>query len=284
MAGEKMYNEDQMTEYKDFHKDPNISKKDFFAKIYREIAAFANASGGKIIVGKEDKTGIEHKQPENIYTWLENDVLTTAINAISDNLIVFSSRREENIVIITVDESHDVISASSDAKGINKGDCFTRENHESVKIQGERLKKLIEKKMLSDEKKTNALRKIVHFKFANGMNHAEKMNIFDSLFVSFESSEKYLNTVFDVLVMNEFLGSYKLPLSKYSTMQMHLAVMAFKKQNAPHTVSQNNSIFEKMMKSDHIRESFFKSQRDEILCNPQLKFYILEHKGVVDGI
>ncbi len=276
--------EGQFIEYKDFHKDPKLNEKSMLAKLFREISAFANASGGQIIVGKEDKTGIENEQPVNVYKCLDNDRLTSSINKMSDNLIVFSAHRKGNLIVIKIKESDDVISAISDAKGINKGDCFIRENHESVKIQGEKLKKLIEKKLLSEDKKTKALRKIVHYKMNNNMNHANQMNIFDSMFVLLESPYKYINVVFDALVKNEFLGAYRLPLSKYSTMQVSLDVFDSKLTYQHQLVKNNNDAFNKIMESVHTRESFFKAQRDEVLCSPQLKVYILEYKGVIEGL
>lgn len=276
-----MSTEGHFIEYKDFHKDPKPNEKNILAKLFKEISAFANASGGEIVVGKEDKTGDEYKQQDEVYQWLENDRLTSTINKMSDNLIVFSSHRNGDLIHINIEESDDVISAISDYKGISKGDCFTRENHEAIKIQGEKLKQLIERKLLSEDKKTKALRKIVHYKFSNNMNHANQMNIFDSMFVSYESKQDYLNTVFDALVQNEFIGNYKLPLSKYSTMQMHIDIFAMKTENKSQLLTDNKNTFEKMMKSEHIKESFFNALKDEALLSPQLRNYIFEYKSII---
>ena len=275
--------EDHFIEYKDFHKEQNPSKKAVLANLFREISAFANASGGEVIVGIDDKTKGENVQPDCVYDWLENDRLTTAINKLSDNLIVLSSHREGNLVRIKVSEAEDLISAGVDTLDINKGDCFVRENHESIKAQGERLRRLLEKKSLSADGKFRALRKIVHYKISNGMSHAEKLNVFDSIFVSLNSPHDYINTVFESLMMNEFVFGYKLPLSKYSTMQMHLHIMDAKTVNPSPYIENNRQTFDRMMSSDHVRESFFSAHLEEVLCSPQLKAYVLENKEVVEG-
>lgn len=276
--------EGQLIEYKDFHREPNPNEKTILAKLFKEISAFANASGGRIVVGKEDKTGTEYTQPNKVYEWLENDRLTTSINKMSDNLIVFNSQKSGLLITITVEESDDVISAISDYKGINEGDCFLRENHEAIKVQGGKLKKLIEKKLLSEDKKTKALRKIVHYKMNNNMSHANKMNIFDSMFITINSPHEYINFIFEAIVKNEFLASYKLPLSKYSTIQMSLELLDSKLTHQQMLVKSNDSIFNKMMESDHTRESFFKAHKDEVLFSPQLKSYIHEYKGVIENL
>lgn len=279
-----MCREHHDVEYKDYHKDIDPKEKNILAKLFKEISAFANSSGGEIVVGKEDKTGDEYKQPNCIYTWLENDRLTTSINKMSDNLIVFNSLRVGDLIIIKVKESEDVISAIADSKDVNKGDCFVRENHESIKITGNKLKKLIEKKLLSEEQKSNALRKIVHYKMSNNMSHANQMNIFDSLFVSLESPHSYINMVFDALVKNEFIGSYRLPLSKYSTMQMHLETFAIKKVFNSELIKNNSDAFNEMMQSKDIKNSFFIAYKNDVLNSPQLKAYIHEYKGLIEGL
>lgn len=270
-------------EYKDYHREESPSEKAVLAKLFREVSAFANASGGEIVVGKEDKTGKETVQPDCIYNWLENDRLATSINKMSDNLVVISSIRKEKLVHIRVQESDDVISAQSDTKGINKGDCFVRENHESIKVQGNKLKSLLEKKSLSEDKKLRALRKIVHYKMSNGMSHAQQINIFDSLFVSVSLPHDYINVVFDAWMKNEFIMGHRLPISKYSTMQMHFEICDKKFADAT-LIQKNREAFDLMMNSNHTRECFYSAHLDEVLCSPQLKAYILEYKAVIEGL
>ena len=106
------------------------------------------------------------------------------------------------------------------------------------------------------------------------MNHAQKMNIFDSMFISVELPRDYVSVVFESLVMNQFVFDYKLPLSKHSTIQMHFEVLDKKPPI-------NRDAFEKMMISEHARESFFLAHWDEALHSPQLKTYILEYKEIV---
>ncbi|MCX8955070.1 ATP-binding protein, partial [Ruegeria sp. NA] len=67
--------EDHFIEYKDFHREQKPSKKAVLANLFREISAFANTSGGEIIVGLDDKTHVEYVQPDCVYDWLENDRL-----------------------------------------------------------------------------------------------------------------------------------------------------------------------------------------------------------------
>lgn len=274
--------EDHFIEYKDFHREQKPSKKAVLANLFREISAFANTSGGEIIVGLDDKTHVEYVQPDCVYDWLENDRLTTAINALSDNLIVLNSKREGVVIRIEVKEAEDVISARVDTLGINKGDCFIRENHETVKAKGEKFRRLLENKSLSTDVKLKALRKIVHYKISNGLNHAEKLNIFDSLFVTLASPHNFISTVFESLMMNEFVFGYNLPLSKFSTMQMHVNTMDALRANSSLCIEKNREAFGRMMNSDHIRESFFAAHLDEVLCSPQLKAYILEYKDVIE--
>ncbi|CAM4335970.1 ATP-binding protein [Zobellia roscoffensis] len=214
--------ETQEIEYKDFSKSRSLEKKAFVSKLFKEITAFANSKGGKIIVGKEDKTGDLNAQPKEVIEWLDNDIFTSAINRISDNLVIFKCEEKEGFITITVQESDDVISASVDYKGINKGDCFLRENHQANLAKGNSLKKLIERKTISIDSRLNELRKIVHHKFVIGENTASLLNIFDSLVVGLESNDEHISTVFDNLVKQQFICSYNLPLSKYTSMQMHL--------------------------------------------------------------
>ena len=148
-----MSEESQHLEYKDFSRDLVPNRKSVEANLFREIAAFANTSGGKIIVGKEDGTWSDNKQPDCIYQWLSNDSLTISINRLSQDLIVFKSYKVGALIHIDVNESDDVISARADATGINRDDCFIRENHQTIKAKGEKLRKLIEKKITIPRKK-----------------------------------------------------------------------------------------------------------------------------------
>ncbi len=277
--------ETQDIEYKDFSKSKVIDKKKVISKLFKEITAFANSKGGKIIVGKEDKTGIINKQPREIIDLLDNDSLTSEINRISDNLVVFKCEQDDDLIIVTIQESDDAISANIDYKGINNGDCFIRENHQAIPAKGNTLKKLIERKTISVDKKLKALRKIVHHKFSKGENHASKMNIFDSLVVTNSSKEYFIKTVFDSFMMNQFLGGYKLPLSKYTTMKLHLDTMALilkNPDNLKNSIILNRNAFNDLKKNTESIESFFNSHRDEALSSPQLKSYILENREVVD--
>ena len=85
--------ETQEIEYKDFSKSIELNKKVVVSKLFREITAFANSKGGKIIVGKEDKTGKITSQPKEILNWLKNDLLTSEVNRISDNLVIFNCKK-----------------------------------------------------------------------------------------------------------------------------------------------------------------------------------------------
>ena len=152
-----------------------------------------------------------------------------------------------------------------------------------MKVQGNKLKRLIEKKALSEDKKLKALRKIVHYKMSNGMSHAQQLNIFDSLFVSVILPHDYINVVFDAWMKNEFITGHRLPISKYSTMQMHLEICD-KKFTDETLIKKNREAFDLMMNSDHTRECFFSAHLDEVLCSPQLKAYILEYKAVIEEL
>ena len=277
--------ETQDNEYKDFSKSKSLDKKTIVSKLFKETTAFANSTGGKIIVGKEDKTGNLNVQPKKVIEWLDNDLLTSEINRISDNLVVFKCEEDKGLITIAVQESDDAISANIDYKGINKGDCFIRQNHEAILAKGNTLKKLIERKTISVDNRLKGLRKIVHYKFAIGENSASNLNVFDSLVVSLKSEEEFISTVFDSLVMNQFIGGYDLPLSKYSTMQMHIDTMALILKTPSHlqsSIAMKRDAFKNLKKSSHFIESFFKSHKERVLTSPQLKNYILEYKSIIE--
>jgi predicted HTH transcriptional regulator len=79
--------ETQDTEYKDFSNSPSVDKKGIVSNLFKEISAFANATGGLIVIEKDDKTGAIISQPTEVLEILENDSLTTSINRLSDNLV-----------------------------------------------------------------------------------------------------------------------------------------------------------------------------------------------------
>lgn len=270
-----MTSETHTIEYKDFSKDSTPDKKRIIGKLFAEISAFANTEGGTVIVGAQDQSLTENEQPDCVYAWLENDTLTNLINMISDNLLVFHSRREGNLVYIQVKMSDDVIAAARDSTGVNKGDCFIRENDKTVKATGNKLTKLVKKKSISVDTRLKQLRRIVHYKFQTGENHAENINIFDSLYVTVENDEPYIQTVFDNLVMYEFIFGLKFPRSKYSTLQLNLSLIAqFVSDKSRRTAS---LAFEALMKSEHNREMFFKAHKDEMVISEHLKLYLLEY-------
>lgn len=270
-----MTSETHTIEYKDFSKDSTPNKKRIIGKLFAEIAAFANTEGGTVIVGAQDQTLTENEQPDCVYEWLENDTLTTLINSISDHLLVFLSYRKGNLVYIEVKMSDDVIAAACDTTGVNKGDCFIRENDETVKATGKKLTNLVKKKSISVDTRLKQLRTIVHHKFLTGENHSEKINIFDSLYVTVESDAPYIQTVFDNLVMYEFIFGHKLPRSKYSTLQLNLDTVAqLVRDKSRRTAA---LAFDALMKSEHNQEMFFKAHKDEMVISEQLKLYLLEY-------
>jgi len=267
--------ETHYTEYKDFSKAKKSDKKEVMGKLFKEISAFANTSGGKVIVGIDDNTKRENIQPDFVYSWLENDSLTALINNISDNLVVFHSYREDDLVYIKVEESNDVIMVGRDTAGLHKGECFVRENDKTIKATGKRLTELVKRKSISINQRLKKLRKIVHHKFQTGDNQATKMNIFDSLFVTLKSEEPYINSVFDNLKMNEFVLGYSLPISKHSTIQLHLELVAQLLKQKSMVI--NQAAFESLMKSDHNREKFFEAHKNEVVSSEQFKAYLMEY-------
>ncbi|MGS2739979.1 AlbA family DNA-binding domain-containing protein [Sinomicrobium sp. M5D2P17] len=277
--------ETQNIEYKDFSKAPKLDRKTVISKLFKEITAFSNSKGGRIIVGKDDVTGSINKQPEDIIKWLNNDFLTSEVNRISDNLVVFKCEEDNGIITITIQESDDPISANLDYKGINKGDCYDRKNHEATLIKGEDLRKLIERKAISIDSKLKALRKIVHYKFANGQNSASEMNIFDSLVVAHESKDDFDETVFDSFMIHQFIGNYQLPLSKHSTMQLHIQTLAKILETPAHLNSfivSKRDAFNALKQDKNFIKAFIDAHREKALASPQLKNYIFEYKEVIE--
>lgn len=268
-------------EYKDFSKSKRLDKKSVISKLFKELSAFANSKGGKIIVGKEDKTGNLNKQPQEIIEWLENDQITSEINRISDNLIVFKSEEKDGIIVLNVQEADDVISVNIDYKGLNKGDCYVRENHQSIIAKGKSLKTLIERKNISTDNRLNRLRKIVHHKFVTGNNSTSELNIFDSLVITLNSEEKHIDTLFDKLIKHQFICGYNLPISQFTTITMHLeTVDAFlgTKNSLNQSLIMNRDAFKKLENKSEYLKNFIKSNRDSILLSSQLKSYIIENK------
>lgn len=281
-----MTTETQDIEYKDFSKSKTLDKKTLISKLFREISAFANSKGGKIIVGKEDKTGNLNPQPPEVIEWLENDFFTSEINRISDNLIIFKCEESNGIISITIQESDDVISVNIDYKGINKGDCFIRENHQANIAKGNALKKLIQRKAISVDNRLKELRIIVHYKFATGDNSASKLNVFDSLVISLKSVEEYITTLFDKLIKHQFICGYDLPFSKYTTIQMHLqtvdAFLGTKNSTKNSSIILKRDVFNTLEKNSDYAESYIKSHRNVALTSVQLKNYILEYKHILE--
>ena len=276
--------ETQDIEHKDFSKSTKLDKKSVLSKMFKEISAFANSKGGKIVVGIEDKTGKINAQPKEIIQLLENDTLTTEINRISDNLVVFKCQEEKGVITIIIQESEDVISANIDYKDLSKGESYIRQNHQTTVAKANDLKKLIETKSISTDGRLKSLREIVHYKFSIGENVASRMNIFDSIVVSMDSKEDFISTVFDTLVMNQFIGGYNLPLSKFSTMQLHIDTMASlvkNNSNNQNSIALKRDAFNKLKKSKHFKESFSQSHKDNALSSQQLKNYILEYKSII---
>jgi len=278
--------ETQEIEYKDFSKSRSLNKKSIVSKFFKEISAFANSEGGKIIVGKEDKTGKSNVQPEKIIEWLENDFLTSEINRISDNLIVFKSEEDKGIITIIIQESDDPISANIDYKGINKGDCFIRENHQAKHAKGNTLKNLITRKSISIDNRLKQLRKILHHKYSTGKSSVNKLNIFDSLVISMESEDPYISTLFDKFMKHQFICSYHLPISRFTTLQMHIkivdSIIKNAKQNHSSSIILKREAFHDLEKNPTHLESFFSCHRDNVLNSIQLKNYILENKSVIE--
>lgn len=268
-------------EYKDFSKSRQLDKKSVFSKLFKEISAFANSKGGKIIVGKEDKTGEFNEQPKEVIEWLENDLITSEINRISDNLIVFKSEKKDGIIVLNIQEADDVISVNIDYKGLNKGDCYVRENHQSIVAKGKSLKTLIERKNISIDNRLNKLRKIVHHKFVIGNNSTSELNIFDSLVISLDSEEKHIDTLYDKLIKNQFICGYNLPISQFTTITMHIqTVDAFlgTKDSLNQSLIMNRDAFNRLEDKSEYLKNFIKSNRDSILLSSQLKSYIIENK------
>ncbi|MDY8135582.1 ATP-binding protein [Aquimarina sp. 2201CG5-10] len=269
--------ESQKIEYKDFSKIRSPNKKKIISKLFKEITAFSNSKGGKIIVGIEDKTGRENPQPQQIIQWLDNDLLTSEINRISDNLVNFKCIENNGLITIEIPESEDVISANIDYTDLNKGDCFIRQNHEVILAKGEILKKIIEIKSISTDSRLKKLREIVHYKFSIGENAASKLNIFDSLVIVVDIQKDYINTVFDTLVQAQFNFDYSLPISKHSTIQVH-AEMIDKMPLLPERIRS----FNKLVKNKYFVESFFDGHRENVLTSINLKNYILEYKNNIE--
>ena len=118
----------------------------------------------------------------------------------------------------------------------------------------------------------------------NNRDSIGKMNIFDSLFISLESPDDHINVVFEEIMRNEFIWGYRLPISKHTSIQMHLEIMRLKLNNSPDSIVTNRQVFDKMMSSEHTRNSFFLAHRNEVLHSPQLKAYLLEYKSVVETV
>lgn len=81
--------EDHYTEYKDYsnveNKKNEINKVK--EKIIKEIIAFANSDGGKIVVGI-NKFGVNVIQPEHILKILENDTLCNSFREVASPNII----------------------------------------------------------------------------------------------------------------------------------------------------------------------------------------------------
>lgn len=273
--------ETQEIEYKDFSKATVIDEKSIIVKMFKEISAFANSNGGTIIIGIEDKTYVKHRQPEQIIRILNNDLLTKSINNLSDNLLIFNSSEEEGIITIKIPVSEDVIAAGQDSKGINKGDCFVRKNHEATKANPSDMKKLIEKKHLSIDFKLEKLRKIVHLKFINGQNNTSSLNIFDSLVIISKSNNIYAEKMFDELMFHQFIGSFNLPFSKHSSITLYFNTFfsiqeEYKKSNS-NVLFLRREALERIQKKPDDLQAFLSAHKDAILSCQQLKNYLMEH-------
>jgi hypothetical protein len=189
------------------------------------------------------------------------------------------------VVTINVQVSADVISAALDTKGINKGDCYIRENHEAILAKGTALTRLVERKNISKDNRLGELRRIAHYKFSKADNDATKMNVFDSLVVTVKAEEPFIKTTFDSFMMNQFIGGYQLPFSKYTTMQMHLETMAAiitSNRGSLNTLASRRDAFNELKKNIKFIDSFFESHRESALMSQEVKSYILEYRSIIE--
>lgn len=280
--------EDQDVEYKDFSRSTSFDKKHIVSKLFKEIAAFTNSKGGKVIVGIDDVTRKKNPQTMEVCDLLANDRITSEINRISDHLIVFKSVVVNGIITIDVLSSDDPISCAIDYKGLKKGDCFIRKNHESTKAVGVDLKRLIEEKNLSVDLKRNKLRKIVHWKFAKGKNSSDELNVFDSIEVISNSKDQFAPTVFDEFMFLQFIHGFKLPLSKFSTMTLYLNTAHYLGEEAKKTGQYNNIVGRKealnrIKSNQKDLKNFIDGCREELLNSIGLKNYLSEQSKLLES-
>jgi len=282
--------ESQEIEYKDFSKSPNFDKKAIVATLFKEITAFANSKGGKIIIGIDDKSLKETPQSNEVCRLLENDSITRTINKLSDYLVNFKSEIKNGIITITVSASDDPISCNQDTKGINKGDCFIRKNHETVKAVGNDLKKLIESKEYAEETKLSMLRSIVHRKFQEGKNNSREINIFDALVIISDTNDGRSKTLFDDCIFHQFVGGYSLPYSQYSNMNLYLnlmhAVLEESKTNevAANFVKSRRNALDRVMSKKEDLQNFLNAHQEAALSSIALKVYIKKNTADISHV
>jgi len=228
----------QNIEYKDFSKTTNSDKKHVQAKMFKEISAFANSGGGKIIVGIDDKSNQQIKQPAFILDLLQQDTLSRFFHKFTMEQAIFTSEEQNGIVTIDVQATTIPIYCCKDgADNLFQGDLYIRVNSETKKASAADARALDLKPLSSQDLKSTShldkmskLRKIVNQKFTNKQNDANNINIFDALCISVsdKSSEYWYNaeTLFDVCMLQQFCFGFKFPLSEKISISMHLDACA----------------------------------------------------------
>jgi hypothetical protein len=269
--------EDIKLEYKDFSEIFNtkaeIKKVKF--KLAKEIIAFANQSGGKIIVGKND-FGVIVQQPEYIINILKSDCLQQWINNYSDKLVQVVSIENKSLKIVEIDvyNSTEIISITQDSSEFCKGDIYYRKNSECKKASGGEIKRLLKTKSLYDEdKKIKILKAIVHKKFSNKTVTSSDINIFDSM-VILDNSTKFgfeeIKYLFDNIALMKFFTGLNIPYSKFFTLTNYLDIlnMALKNPNL-------NYVWDFLNNNREVQRNIINSEKEKILNSREFDNYII---------
>lgn len=127
--------------YMDFESENIEFKTDFVDDLWKEVAAFANTSGGRIIIGKNDKgETIDLDNIDSTYTKITNSVRNSILPDVT--MFVKYTLTDEGTIMIDVSEGS-VKPYYNKSKGLKPSGVYVRQGASSVPASVEQIRQMI---------------------------------------------------------------------------------------------------------------------------------------------